>query len=385
MKYNVIDLFCGAGGMSKGFSKYTNILLGIDNDLNAIETFKNNHPSSIAICDDIQNVSNKRIEKAIENKRVDIIIGGCPCTPFSLAGKRDTEDDRSSLFLHYCRILKHFQPSVFVFENVVGILSAKNKEGGLILNDVLDEMGGYNVSYEVMNSADYGVPQTRKRFICVGRRNETEFTFPFPTHENNWIAASTILEEKVDEKYYLSQKMIDGMNNRKEKNKEAGKGYGAQFLKENSPSYTISSRYYKDGSDCLIKYSENRIRKLTELECARIQTFPDTFKFHGSSSSIYSQIGNAVPVKLAEVVAKAIVEYLEKNINFFLPSQEGRKSSSSEEEQIFKFSYNALLSMNKTALHNLCKTNGIKGYSSKKKEELVEFCYEELKKIGKAE
>jgi DNA (cytosine-5)-methyltransferase 1 len=315
---NVLDLFCGAGGFSQGFiQKKFNILLGIEVIPNFAQTFKQNHNTK-CIVDDICNVTIDQIKKKTKNKDIDVIIGGPPCQAFSQAGKRDPNDPRSNLFKEYLRIVNEVKPKIFVMENVVGILTVKNKKGNLVKDDIIKKFKkiGYNVTYQKLIASDYGVPQMRKRIIFVGTpiNSPIEFKFPKPTHENNHIGVGTVLlkRKEVDEKYYHSQKMIDGFNKRKEANKKKGKGFGAQVLDLDKPSYTISSRYWKDGADALVKYSETKIRKLTELECARIQTFPDDYNFFGTKVQVYQQIGNAVPCLLAQHIAKSVKRYLKK-------------------------------------------------------------------------
>jgi DNA (cytosine-5)-methyltransferase 1 len=130
------------------------------------------------------------------------------------------------------------------------------------------------------------------------------------------IPVSTVLlpKEEIDKKYYLSEKAILGIQNKKTKNKEKGYGFGAQFLDLNKPSYTITSRYHKDGSDCLLKYSDTEIRRLTILELKRIQSFPDDYILEGSNKDVITQIGNAVACKFAYHIGNYLIESL-NNIN----------------------------------------------------------------------
>jgi DNA (cytosine-5)-methyltransferase 1 len=188
---------------------------------------------------------------------------------------------------------------------------------------------GYSVKYNLLNAADYGVPQKRQRVIFIGSKNERDIKFPQPTHMKNppsnytldgkklkkWVPVSSILFDKESgdvERYFHSQRMIDGFRRREKIHKKFGNGFGWQILRPDEPSFTISARYWKDGSDALVKYSDDEIRMLTERECARIQSFPDTFEFAGSKRDVYTQIGNAVPPLLAKAVAKEIMKSLAK-------------------------------------------------------------------------
>lgn len=314
-KINVLDLFCGAGGFSCGFSmcSYYNIIMGIDHDSKKIETYNANH-NNIGMCADIQKINPENID--IKNK-IDLIIGGVPCQGFSMAGKRDKKDPRNSLFMDYLKFVNYFQPKMFIIENVQGILTMKTEDEKLVIDIIKEECNklDYNIKYSKLIASDFGVPQKRKRVFIIGVKNkyDIDITFPKKTYDIP-VSVKNVLtpKEKVDLKYFHSQKMIDGFNRRKEANKLIGKGFGAQFLKFDEPSYTISARYGKDGSDALVKYSETEIRMLTEHECALIQSFPESYKFIGSKKEIYEQIGNAVAPLLAKNIAEHIYTYLKK-------------------------------------------------------------------------
>jgi len=326
-KPTVIDLFCGAGGFSEGFKKAGyQILLGIDNIETFIETFKKNHKNTIAICGDIKKITVENIKRKIANKSIDIIIGGPPCQGFSAAGRRDKNDPRNSLFIEFIRFVDGLRPKYFVMENVRGLLSMSTANGEPVIEIIRKEFKkiGYEVECRVLLAADYGVPQKRYRVIFIGTNTNRPITFPNPTHSNKpqnelfkkilkeWVPVKNVLlkENEVNKIFFHSKKMIVGFKKRKEKNKNLGNGFGWQILDPNKPSYTISARYWKDGSDALVKYSDDKIRMLTPLECARIQSFPDNYKFMGSKKEIYMQIGNAVPV----LMAKAIANEIKKNL-----------------------------------------------------------------------
>jgi len=326
-KPTVIDLFCGAGGLSEGFKKSGyQVLLGIDNIETFIETFKKNHKNTIAVCEDIRKIAVEDIKKRLANKSIDIIIGGPPCQGFSVAGRRDKKDPRNSLFVEFVRFVDGFRPKYFVMENVRGLLSMSTVNGEPVIEIIRKEFEkiGYEVDCRVLLAADYGVPQKRYRVIFIGTNTNKSITFPNPTHSNKsqselfgkifkeWVPVKNVLlkESEVDKNFFHSEKMIAGFRRRKKKNKSIGNGFGWQILNLDKPSYTISARYWKDGSDALVKYSDNKIRMLTPLECARIQSFPDNYKFMGSKKEIYMQIGNAVPVLMAEAIANEIKKNL---------------------------------------------------------------------------
>lgn len=394
--YKCIDLFCGAGGLSGGFENSgIKSLVGIEIDEIFANTYISNGDRQV-INKNICQVRKIDIDKYIRGK-IDIIIGGPNCQGFSMAGGRDPKDPRNSLFREYCRILGYYQPKIFVMENVVGILSLKMEDGNKVFDIILEEFDkmGYNVKYSKLNSADYGVPQKRMRIIIVGvhKSIKSEYHFPSPTHQNpeikninnslpNWIPIRDVLlsRENVDESYFHSQKMIDGFNSRKITNKANGKGFGIQIANMDKPSYTISARYYKDGSDCIVKYSDTCMRKLTELEVSRIQTFPDNYIFKGSKAKIYTQIGNAVPVLLAKCIGDSVKTFLDKLsieenecyesfMNNYTVSWETVKNiEECDEDDCLE----ELQSYTMEKLKLLCKERNIIGISKLRKAELIE-------------
>jgi len=312
-KPKAVDLFSGAGGLTQGFvDAGYHILFGVEHDEHAAKTYSANfeHPMLNAdIC------SLNTDELIAKYGKADIVFGGPPCQGFSMAGKRDKKDPRNSLFMEYLRFVKAFEPNYFVMENVPGILTMKTESGELVKDIIVSEVNklGYKLKYQKLYAPDYGVPQKRKRVIFLGWKNHLPEPFhPEVTHtKENYVCMKDILNarETVDSKYFHSQKMITGFFERLKKNKENGKGFGAQFIKLDEPCYTISARYYKDGCDALVKYSDTEIRKLTEKEAARVQTFPENFVFPVSSVQTYKQIGNAVPCRLAYCIATNLLKF----------------------------------------------------------------------------
>ncbi len=330
-KPNIIDLFCGAGGMSYGFEKAGfDVLLGIDSDKNAIETFNSNHKNSKGLCRDIQSLSVSEIKKLTKNQKIDVIVGGPPCQGFSMAGKRRPNDPRNSLFREYLRIVKGLKPKMFIMENVRGLLSMKNERNEKVIEIILKEFYkiGYNAKVHKVNTADYGVPQKRYRIFIIGTKKnlQLDFSFPDKTHSKDglskegeklrlWNNVKKILTDKTnaDEKLFYSAKLIEGFKKRERNNKKRNIGFGWSFLNPEEPSYTISARYWKDGAEALVKYDDKTIRMLSAEECALIQSFPKNYKFKGNKKDIYTQIGNAVPPLMAERIAKSVYGWLNKN------------------------------------------------------------------------
>ena len=177
MNNTTVSLFSGGGGLDLGFKQAGfNIVWAIDNNADAVNTYKRNVGSEI-LCGDITAIDIEKIPQA------DIVIGGPPCQSFSLAGNRHCDDERGRLVWRYLDIIKRVSPKAFLFENVIGLISAKDKQGNKILDNLLETFSeiGYHVTWHLVNAADYGVPQVRKRVIIVGLKEGT-FEFPQTTH-----------------------------------------------------------------------------------------------------------------------------------------------------------------------------------------------------------
>lgn len=315
---SVLDLFCGAGGLSRGLQDAGfHILAGVDNWNVAIETYKKNN-SHLAVCADLSKLSAKEFEKTYKISKVDVIVGGPPCQGFSNAGKRDKNDPRNSLFMNYVEYLNHYLPKVFLFENVMGLLTMRfGEDNKLAIDVILEHLGeNYDCVVNKLYASDFDVPQNRRRVIILGARKDLKIPKDLLTVKpvtKERIPASTILEKNVPKKYFLSQKAIDGINKKKERMKEEGKGFGAQILDISKPAYTICARYWKDGYDCLIEEKEG-LRRLTEREIQRIQTFPEDYEFVGTKKDVIMQLGNAVPCKFAFHLGKVLETILSSTL-----------------------------------------------------------------------
>jgi DNA (cytosine-5)-methyltransferase 1 len=243
-------------------------------------------------------------------------VGGPPCQGFSLAGKRDKKDPRNSLFMEYVRYLNYFNPKAFIMENVIGILSMKTSDKKSVIDIILSELSAnYNTIVCKLYACDFGVPQLRRRAIIIGIRKDLKIQPTEPSiilTKDARIPVGTIIipREDINESYYLSERAIKGIINKKEMSKKNGKGFGAQFLKMDKPSYTIPARYWKDGYDALVKYDDDKIRRLTIIELKRIQTFSDNYIIEGSKKEIIMQIGNAVACKFAYHMGQHLINLL---------------------------------------------------------------------------
>ena len=305
---NVLDLFCGCGGMSYGLKQSgLNIIAGIDIWKEAIDNYKKNF-NHMGICKDLTQLSPQEFNEKYntQNKVIDILTNTAPCQGFSISGRRDVNDPRNSLFMEFIKYLNYFKPKAFIIENVIGILSMKNQEGEKVIDIIMSLVNiNYNCCINKLYASDFGAPQNRRRVIILGIRKDLnkvpEPIKPIIENIEDRIPISQILEpqQDIEQNYYLSERAILGIINKKQKSLEEGKGFGAQFANLDKPSYTIPARYWKDGYDCLIKYNESTIRRLTILELKRIQSFPDNYILEGKKKDIIMQIGNAVACKMA--------------------------------------------------------------------------------------
>jgi DNA (cytosine-5)-methyltransferase 1 len=325
-KYSVVSLFSGCGGIDFGFKggfNYLNkfyeknnfdLIFANDIDKSACETYFHNFGHS-PLNKDIREVKLDEIPKA------DIVLGGFPCQDFSLSGKRKgLNSQRGQLYLEMKRIVDYLKPKIFVAENVDGIRTSKHDDGSAlekILNDFRSI--GYNVKYEVLNAADYEVPQTRIRVIIIGLRNDINSEIFFPKSilsenckTNPWISSKIAIDDLWDK---LDSSHINNHTTRdysKAKFYPGKKMQGNYQIKAHKPSVTIRAEHH---GNIEAHYRTNNLkdpenmnywRRLSVRECARLQSFPDTFDYPVSVSKAYKQIGNAVPPVLGWHIARAV-------------------------------------------------------------------------------
>ena len=320
MKVTSLDLFAGIGGMRIGLEKALKKLqikheciLASDIDKYARETYLNNFPSTPFIGDISEINSVFRIKKFIPNHN--ILLAGFPCQPFSRAGhKKGLDDTRGTLFYYIAKILANKKPDAFILENVRGL---KEHDKGKTLEIILKVLRkNYFVPEpKILNSKDFGLPQNRARIFIVGIRkglNTNEFVFPSGNKMKTNVGQ--ILEKRVDKNFQISDRLWKSHQERKERNKKNGKGFGYSLFDANDKyARTLSARYNKDGSEILIKTKKNP-RKLTPRECANLQGFPKSFKLTVSNTQSYKQFGNAVSINVIEDLSKNLIQslYLKK-------------------------------------------------------------------------
>lgn len=303
----VVSLFSGAGGLDLGFKMAGhNIIWANDLYGDAVETYRKNIGDHI-VCEDINNVSSDEVPDC------DIIIGGFPCQGFSVANtKRHVNDERNELYKQLIRIITAKKPKFFLAENVKGLTNlAKGEVFKMILQDFSDI--GYRVKYKILNAADYGVPQTRQRVIIVGVRNDIdwEYQYPVPTHNSKgedglpvWVSVSEAMAPIPD-----PDKPNALPNHTYSKYKLNINGYlGHRLLDPNKPAPTVTARGDSKGG-VVIHPHPNGQRRMSCRELAAVQSFPLDYEFVGNNSSVYRQIGNAVPPLLGYAVANVFNQY----------------------------------------------------------------------------
>ncbi|HOL78440.1 MAG TPA: DNA cytosine methyltransferase [Clostridiales bacterium] len=337
-KYNIMDLFAGVGGLSYGFSKIPefNIVAANEIEKDIAAAYFLNHPNVTMLNCDICSLTDHMLHDALGGKKIDIVVGGPPCQSYSTLGKRQM-DDRANLFIQYKRVLGILRPKAFIYENVVGLLSMNQ---GRLFNTVLSEFSelGYELKYKVLNAVNYGVPQFRERVILVGFLGENKYEFPEPTHGEGLKPYVTLKDALGDlpplssgetNNTYLHEPDNDFLRFVREGSEQLTEhtaprngehlirimqalkegqskddlpeeirpksGYGNTYAKLwwNRPSTTITRNFACPSSSRCIHPRDSRAMSIREG--ARLQSFPDTYKFYGSDSMKRLQIGNAVP------------------------------------------------------------------------------------------
>lgn len=375
----IVDLFSGAGGLTFGFyynlvngefvrNANCNIVFANEFDKAAAAAFRINFPDVNMIERNIKDLHEDEVRELIGEDEIDLIIGGPPCQSFSTIGKR-IYDDKARLYNEYYRLLSVVRPRVFLFENVKGMLSMKDENGSLVINDIenkfrnINENLGYTIQYRVLNAVKFGVPQYRERVFIVGIRNDLNFEWAFPNEledvpyitleeaisdlpiigpgeeANNYIQQevtndyqrlmrgnnrsltfhfSAVYGDKIqtvinhvipgEGRNYINHLVDQGIL---EEQYRLTSGYHNTYgrLYPNQPCTTITKNLSTPSGLRCIHYNQNRA--LTPREGARIQSFPDWFQFYGIRSEVKTQIGNAVPPLLAIKLAEQIERLLE--------------------------------------------------------------------------
>lgn len=307
--FKMIDLFAGIGGTRLGFQLHGDVkcVFSSEWDKFAKKTYAANFGETPE--GDITKIHEKNIPSH------DILVAGFPCQAFSMAGlRKGFEDTRGTLFFDVARIIKEKRPKTFLLENVKNLVNHDKKRTFQTIKLTLEELD-YTIYYKVISAKDFGVPQNRERIYIVGFDNQVfsdiDFKFPNPTHISTRVG--DILDEEVEDKYTISDKLWLGHQRRKKEHKKKGNGFGYSLFNANSPyTSTMSARYYKDGSEILIEQIGKNPRKITPREASRLQGFPRQFTIPVSDTQAYKQFGNSVAVPVIYAIAGEILEKLKR-------------------------------------------------------------------------
>lgn len=305
--FKFIDLFAGIGGIRIPFQELGGeCVFTSEWDSFAQKTYRINFGGEIH--GDITKVDEKDIPD------FDVLLGGFPCQPFSQAGlHKGFSDTRGTLFFDIERIIKEKRPKAFLLENVKQLKGHDKGRTYKVIEEHLKVLK-YSVNSAVLRAGDFGVPQNRERIYIVGFDKEyfnldDSFDFIFPVPPKTPTKLGDILEEHVDEKYTISERLYNGHKRRKDEHKQKGNGFGYSLFNADSEyTNTLSARYYKDGSEILIDQGDEALpRKLTPRECARLQGFPEKFIIPVSDTRAYKQFGNSVAVPVIREIAKRML------------------------------------------------------------------------------
>ena len=350
MKYKIVDLFSGVGGLSYGFSIIPEfqIIAANEIDKDFAKSYILNHPNVKMLNMDIKDITTELLRKEIGEHDVDLVVGGPPCQSYSTLGKRQM-DDRANLFLEYKRVLSILKPKAFIFENVVGILSM---DKGKLYSSVIQEFEsiGYKIKYKVLNAVDYGVPQFRERVILVGFLGNNPYEFPKPTHGEQDLIPYVTLEDAIGDLPVLKSgensdqysyppnndflryvrnsailtehkaptngpHLIEIMETLKDGQSKSDlpeeirpkSGYGNTYAKLwwKKPATTITRNFSTPSSSRCVHPRDSRAMSIREG--ARLQSFPDNYIFYGPDGKKRLEIGNAVPPLLSIAIAKKML------------------------------------------------------------------------------
>ena len=310
-----IDLFAGIGGIRLGVEQACKengikckCVFSSEIDKFACQTYEANFhekPSG-----DITKIKEQDIPS------FDMLCAGFPCQPFSIAGKqKGFEDTRGTMFFEIARIVKYHRPKIVFLENVKNLLTHDKGRTFAVIKQTLEDLG-YFVNYKVLNAKDFGVPQNRERIYIVCFKKDdfedcNEFEFPEKTGVKTKL--SDILDKEVDKKYTITDHLWEYLKNRKTKQQAKGNGFGYSLFDDDAIyTRTISARYYKDGSEILIKQKDKNPRRLTPREATKLQGFPNDFKIVVSDLQMYKQCGNSVAVPVIKSISENICLFYKK-------------------------------------------------------------------------
>lgn len=309
-RFKFIDLFAGIGGMRLAFEAAGGqCVFSSEWDLSAQKTYVANFKDLPE--GDITKIAEKSIPQH------DVLVAGFPCQPFSIAGvsKKNSlnrphgfkDKTQGTLFFDVARIIRHHRPRAFLLENVKNLRNHDKGRTFQVIQDVLINDLGYHVYNNTIDARSF-VPQHRERIYIVGFRDNIQFDLP--TFATKGPCLESILEKHVDSKYTLSDKLWNYLQRYAEKHRAAGNGFGFGLVGPHDTARTLSARYYKDGSEILIKQRGRNPRRLTPRECARLMGFPESFQIVVADTPAYKQFGNSVAVPVISEIARAMTPHI---------------------------------------------------------------------------
>lgn len=345
LNFEFIDLFAGIGGIRLGFESIGGKCVWTSEwntfaQQTYIANFGRNHP----VVGDITQIPADTVPGH------DVLLAGFPCQPFSIAGVSKKNSlgrahgfacqTQGTLFFDVARIIDAKRPAAFMLENVKNLVNHDKGNTFKVIRDTLEKELGYEVHCRVID-AQHFVPQHRERIIIVGFREPTAFDFnklvlpdiksaprlasilhPEDGSEHDCYPYTEQKKGKVADKYTLTPHLWQYLQNYAEKHRAAGNGFGFGLVGKENVARTLSARYYKDGSEILIKQARKRPRRLTPRECARLMGFPDSFQITVSDTQAYKQFGNSVVVPVVKTVAAHMLPHLKKLLKNETPLRE---------------------------------------------------------------
>lgn len=319
VKYRSIDLFAGIGGIRLGveraFGDELETVFVSEWNKYSNQTYAANFEDPFPIVGDITEVPSEEIPDH------DILLAGFPCQPFSIAGvsKKNSlgratgfaDETQGTLFFDVARIIDAKKPRAFLLENVKNLVSHDKGNTFKVIMSVLTEDLGYHVYWKIIDGKNW-TPQHRERIYIVGFLDDVPFSWDDLTSpECGGGVFADVAEQDVPDKYTLSDKLWEYLRNYAARHKARGNGFGYGLVGPEDTTRTISARYYKDGSEVLVRQEGKNPRRLTPRECARLQGFPDSFEIPVSDTQAYRQFGNSVCVPAVAEVARLMKKALE--------------------------------------------------------------------------
>lgn len=311
LNFTYLELFAGSGVGGMVLDKHGGKCIGYSEiDKFAIQNYKENFPNRLNI-GDITEVKIKDIAN------FDLVIGGSPCQNISIMRKQSKDEEglkgnESKLFFDYIRILNNKLPKWFIFENVRNLLNSNNGEDWKVVTELFQE--NYNIKWKLINTSDYGIPQTRRRVYIIGQRKDLgDFNYEFPQEEELELTAQDLLEDKVDDKYYLTERMYKtvmswgtgGWSAKPETDLKIARPLVATLYKMHRAS---TDNYYHTEYQ---PQDKTNLRRPTPRECARLQGVPDTYKFVVSDTQAYRLMGNAMSLNVVDRIVKQLMNHIE--------------------------------------------------------------------------